>query len=345
MTIPKKMQVLLFSGERQITVKEVPCPHPAAGEVLVAAETSAISAGSELLIYRNQMPESEMADSAIQSLQHALQYPLRYGYCMVGRVIATGKGVAEDWAGKRVFSFEPHGSHFVSAVTALQVVPEDITAEAGVFLANMETAVNFILDGRPLLGEKVVVLGQGIVGLLTSGLLAAHPLSELLVFDRYAPRRTAGLAAGATAAFDPDTAEEQAAAHNRLQKGNYAGADLVYELTGMPEALNLAIELAGFHSRVVVGSWYGRRQAALDLGGNFHRQRIRLVSSQVSTLTPELSGRWNKARRFETAWEGIRSQRPERFITHRYRLEDAAAAYALLDVQPEVALQAVFHYS
>jgi threonine dehydrogenase-like Zn-dependent dehydrogenase len=122
------------------------------------------------------------------------------------------------------------------------------------------------------------------------------------------------------------------------------GADLVYELSGAPEALNTAIKMTGFAGRIVVGSWYGQKQAGLDLGGRFHRSRIQIKSSQVSTLAPELTGRWTKQRRFDLAWDMIRRLEPQRFITHRFPLRQAGEAYNLLVQHPEKALQILFQY-
>lgn len=340
---PRLFDALYFTGERKVEVRQETLAKLQAGQVLVAAECSAISAGSELLIYSNQMPNVP-EDAGIDPVSHSLEYPLRYGYCMVGRVIEVGEDVSPDWIGQRVFAFQPHGSHFIAAVDELLPVPADISAEDAVFLANTETAVNLVMDGAPALGEQVVVLGLGVVGLLTTALLAEFPLAQLLAFDRLAERRAAGLAVGAQQSGDPGNPADVTALKELLKRNDYVGADLLYELSGVPAALNLAIELAGYNSRIIAGSWYGQRQAALDLGGRFHRQRMQIISSQVSTVAPEFSGRWSKARRFSQAWEAIRKIRPSRFITQRYSLFEAAKAYELLDKRPGEALQVVFEY-
>jgi threonine dehydrogenase-like Zn-dependent dehydrogenase len=120
------------------------------------------------------------------------------------------------------------------------------------------------------------------------------------------------------------------------------GADLTYELSGNPSALNDAVALTLFSGRIVIGSWYGEKQVEVNLGGAFHRSRIRLVSSQVSSISPELSGRWDKKRRFDVAWKALERIKPEKWITHRFKLEKAAEAYRLLDENPQDAIQVIF---
>ena len=190
-------------------------------------------------------------------------------------------------------------------------------------MPNMETAVNFLMDGQPLIGEQVVVFGQGVVGLLTTALLARLPLARLLTLDRYPLRRQASLALGAHASLDPAEPQELTRLHTMLQQGQQ-GADLTYELSGNPAALDQAIAATGFSGRVVIGSWYGQKRADINLGGRFHRSRMRLISSQVSTLAPQWTGRWSKARRLQVAWWMLEQVRPAHLITHRFPLAQAA---------------------
>jgi len=338
-------QSLWFDAPRRVTVREETLPEPAAGEVRVKTYASAISPGTEMLIYRGEFPEGMAADEGIAALGGALAYPLKYGYSSVGQVEALGARVAPEWLGRWAFAFHPHESHFVAPVESLLPIPSGISPEDALFLPNTETAVNFLLDGAPLIGEQVAVFGQGIVGLLTTALLARLPLGNLVTFDRLANRRAAALAMGARASLDPVEADEAARLRALLSAGAYEGADLVFELSGAPAALDQAIAAAGFSGRVVVGSWYGRKRAALDLGGRFHRARIRLISSQVSTLTPELLGRWTKARRMDVAWERLRELRPSHLITHRYSFARAAEAYAQVDLRPGETLQVILTHA
>ena len=333
-----KRRALVFTGPRDVTVVEEELSGPGHGEVLVATTASGISAGTELLIYRGDAPTDMALDASIAALEGSTAFPLRYGYAAVGRIVDIGPGVDRQWLDRHVFAFQPHASHFVAPVDDLLALPEGVDPEDGAFIPNLETAVNLVMDGRPLVGERVLVIGQGVVGLLTTALLARFPLEELVTLDRIAGRRAASLALGARAASDPAEAD----ALSRLT--GVDGFDLTFELTGNPAALDQAIALTGYAGRVIIGSWYGRKAAPLNLGGRFHRSRIHLISSQVSTIAPELTGRWTKARRFATVLAMLPVIRPSQFVTQRFRLDEASAAYALLDREPERAIQVLLTY-
>jgi threonine dehydrogenase-like Zn-dependent dehydrogenase len=126
--------------------------------------------------------------------------------------------------------------------------------------------------------------------------------------------------------------------------GLHGGADLTFEVSGNPHALNQAIEATGYSGRVILGSWYGTRMSELSLGGDFHRKRISLVTSQVSTINPRLRGRFTKTRMLNLAWEMIAMLKPSRFITHRFPISRAAEAYKLLDESPGGTIQVLITY-
>jgi threonine dehydrogenase-like Zn-dependent dehydrogenase len=284
-------------------------------------------------------------DETISALAGEFSFPLKYGYAAVGQVTAVGTDVAPEWQGRLVFAFHPHESYFLGSPAELIPVPSTLLPEEAAFLPNMETAVNFLMDGQPLIGEQVAVFGQGIVGLLTTALLARLPLASLVTLDRYPRRREESLVLGAQASLDPETPDALARLHSLLEEEcSYIGADLTYELSGNPTALDQAIAATGFNGRVVIGSWYGQKRADLHLGGRFHRSRIRLISSQVSTLAPEWTGRWSKSRRLQVAWRMLQQVNPAHLITHRFPIAQAAQAYALLDQHPEEAIQVILTY-
>ena len=317
---------------------------PAGDQILVQTLVSAVSAGTELLIYRGEWPPNLPVDESIPALQGAFQYPLKYGYACVGRVLQVGSEVDPSWTGQLVFAFNPHESHFLSRPQDLVPLPPDLPPERAGLLPNMETAVAFVMDGRPLIGERVVVFGQGVVGLLTTALLSRFSLGGLYALDRFALRRDRSVALGADSAFDPADPLAMDSLMTFLEMERGGGADLTYELSGNPAALDQAISVTGFGGRVVVGSWYGAKRADIDLGGKFHRGRIKLVSSQVSTLEPELSGRWTKKRRLNLAIGMLRKLNTLDLTSHRFPISNADEAYALLAQNPGDALQVVLTY-
>ena len=330
-----------FVGPRRVEVQHEEANGPGPGRVLVHARLSAISAGTELLVYRGEAPSEMAADESIAALQGGLSFPLRYGYAAVGDVVQVGEGVDANLTGRRGFAFNPHESLFEAEPESLMEIPGRVSYEDATMLPSMETAVNFAMDGAPLVGENVLIIGQGVIGLLTTALLAQMPLASLITLDTVEARRDMSLKLGATASYDPSAPgvmDEIATAF-----GGH-GADLVYELSGRPEALDTAITLTGYSGRIVIGSWYGTKRAPIDLGGSFHRSRIKVISSQVTTIAPELSGRWDKQRRFETAWRMVERLKPSQLVTHRFPVGEAADAYQLLDESPGDALQVLLTY-
>jgi 2-desacetyl-2-hydroxyethyl bacteriochlorophyllide A dehydrogenase len=345
-----KRRSILFPSSRAAELHEESLPPLGPGKALVETIVSAISSGSELLVYRGQAPEELAVDETITALDGAFGFPIKYGYAAVGRVIDIGPGATSEdktyWLGRLVFAFNPHETYFQAAMSDLHPLPPGLTPEAAVFLPNMETAVSWVMDGRPVIGEQVALLGQGVIGLLTTALLAGLPLAGLVTFDAHTLRRDWSERLGATIVFDPHVpgALDQARQGLEGQKP-YAGADLTYELSGNPQALDMAIALTGYNGRVVIGSWYGRKRVQLDLGGQFHRSHMTLIASQVSTIAPRWRGRWTQARRLGVAWAMIEQHQPQRLITHRFPVEQAAEAYRLLDEQPGEVVQVIFTHS
>ncbi|HEX6939225.1 MAG TPA: zinc-binding alcohol dehydrogenase [Longimicrobiales bacterium] len=333
-----RCRVVEHVAPRVVRVVEEPLGAPGPGRVLVATRVSAISAGTELLVHRGEVPAGVALDESIEALRARFAWPVRYGYAAVGDVIGGGEGTRPELIGRRVFAFQPHRSHFVERAEAVVPLPETLDAGTAAMLPSMEAALGLVMDARPLPGERVLVAGQGVVGLLTTALLARIPLAALVVVDPIPARRRAALALGATAAVEPGDAEALVAG---LTPG---GADLAFELSGNPAALNEVVRATGREGRIIVGSWYGTRRAALDLGTRFHRARLTVRSSQVSRIDPALAGRWSKARRLAFAVELLRRLRPAGLITHRFPVARAAAAFRLLDQTPGDALQVLLTY-
>ena len=340
-----KKKTLYFSSPGRIEIHEEDIPTPNAGEVLVQTLCSAISSGMELLIYRNQALSDVPSNAVVSNPLEPLQYPVKFKSSAVGTVQSVGDGVHPELIGSTVFAFHAHESHFVCPHTDIVPLPPELEPEDGVFLADLEGAVNLLMDGKPIIGERVAVFGQGIMGLLTTRLLANLPLELLLTLDPYLKRRDASLQMGATASLDPlNPGFIEDLWPLFTEDGKFPEADLTYELSGEPAVLDAAIAATAFGGRIVIGSWYGRKQAPLDLGGHFHRNRIQLISSHVDTLAPEFSARWSLMRRQQIALNQLAPVAPSQLISHRYNIADASDAYALLDEDSEQALQVILTY-
>ena len=329
---------LYFTGPSEAAIRPTSV-EMAADEVLVETRVSGISAGTELLIYRGDAPTDLPADETLEALDGDLSFPVRYGYAAVGDVVDAGSAVDDGWLGRTVFGFTPHETRFALPPDRLITVPDAVDPEAMAVFPSVETATSLVLDGRPRVGEEVVVFGAGVVGLCTLGVLSSFPLRRLIAVEPVERRRERARRMGADVAVPPADLDDV------LDAGaGPDGADLVYELSGRPAALDDAIDAAGYDGRVIVGSWYGDKPATLDLGSTFHRDRISVESSQVSTLAPETRGRWSKKRRSDTAVERLRSLGAADLVTHRVPFADAPEAYRLLDRHDDDVLQVLLTY-
>jgi alcohol dehydrogenase len=229
---------IVIAAPRRVEVVEEALPIGRPGQLLVRTEVSAISPGTEMLFYRGQVPADMSVDATLGALAGAeVQFPLRYGYSCVGRVVDVASAADSHWLERRVFAFVPHTSYFWATPDEVLIVPHELAAVRATFLPNMETAVNLVMDGHPGIGERVAVVGQGVVGLLTLALLRQFPLQQLTGVDPIEPRRSAALRLGADSAIWLDDARAP---------GGWESADLVYELSGSPAALNTALALVGF---------------------------------------------------------------------------------------------------
>ena len=326
-------RALYFTGPETVRTRPVDVGAPDGDELRVDTRRSAISAGTELLVYRDEMPSDLRADETIDALDGDLSYPIRYGYAATGVVTGVGRDVDDDWLDRAVFAFVPHQTGFRVTPDDVVALPERMDAETGALLPSVETATNVGLDAAPRIGERAVVFGAGAIGLCVVRQLAAFPLAELVVVDPLVQRRELAREMGADRTIKPDAAGTAV-----------DDADLAVELSGQPAALDDALDAVGYDARVVVGSWYGTKRAALNLGGRFHRDRIEIVSSQVSTIDPSLRGRWDRDRRFDVALDWLDRIDASRLVTHRVPFERAATAYELLDSDPESAVQVVLEY-
>lgn len=332
-----KSRALWFTAPRIAAIREEIVPPPGPGEVRVEAIASAVSAGTEMLVYRGEVPEDLALD--LPTLEGSYAFPIKYGYAVVGRVLDTGSHVEHLSPGDAVFVHHPHQETFVVPARMPVRIPDHLDPSLGVFVANLETALNIVHDTPVRLGETALVFGQGVVGLLVARLLKLAGAEQVLVVDPIEKRRNLALAAGADGAFEPEVLNERG-----MEITGGRGADVAVETSGSGAALQSAIDTVATEGTVVVASWYGTKPVTLALGGHFHRGRVRLRSSQVGRLNPELAPRWDRARRMETVIGLLDRLDLGDLISHRIPFDGAPEAYRLIDERPGEAVQVVFTY-
>jgi threonine dehydrogenase-like Zn-dependent dehydrogenase len=200
----------------------------------------------------------------------------------------------------------------------------------------METALGIVHDANPRFGECVLLIGQGVVGLLTAEILVRAGTGKVITVEPYAERRRVSEAIGCVALSPGGELPERV-----LECTDGRGVDVAINVSGSAQGLQQAIDSLAFEGTVVEASWYGSRQVTVDLGRAFHRKRLKIRSSQVSRIDPALTGRWDKLRRLNRVLELLQDLRPSRYISHRFALSRAAQAYELLEKHPERSIQIV----
>jgi threonine dehydrogenase-like Zn-dependent dehydrogenase len=270
------------TGTGQGSVRREALPEPGPQEVMVRTLYSGVSRGTETLVFRGEVPESEYARLRAPFQGGDFPGPVKYGYISVGLVEAGPDALL----GRTVFCLFPHQTRYVVPVDAVYPLPDGVPAERAVLAANLETAVNGLWDATPRIGDRVTVVGAGTLGCLVAWLAARIPGCTVELVDVNAER--AGVAATLGAGFaTPATATPD--------------ADLVAHTSGNPEGLMRALELAAFEAHVVEMSWYGNRMVPLPLGEGFHARRLSLRSSQVGAVATAQRARWTSRRRLELA--------------------------------------------
>jgi 2-desacetyl-2-hydroxyethyl bacteriochlorophyllide A dehydrogenase len=326
-----KAQALVFVAPGRVELREVDAGQPGDGEVLVRTAYSGISSGTEMLAYRGELDPDLVLDETIGSLGGTFAYPFAYGYSCAGHV--EGGALAE---GTAVFAFHPHQDRFVAAASDVVVVGALPPRQATLFPL-VETALQVSLDAGPVLEEPLVVLGLGAVGVLV-GLILTRAGARVLAAEPRGWRRRAATAVGLRTVSPEDLPARVA------EETRGAGVPLVVEASGNPEALASALPLLAHEGTALVASWYGSKPVTLPLGAEFHRRRLQIRSTQVSTIPVHLQGRWNVERRRAAALELMSELPLQALATHEFSLADAPSAFAAVDRGEEGLLHAALWY-
>jgi threonine dehydrogenase-like Zn-dependent dehydrogenase len=312
-------RALFHTGPRCVEIRELPAPRPAAGEVLVRTTRSGISGGTERLVYRGEVPADFALDDTIDALTGTFSYPFAYGYACVGEVAESGQ---------QVFAFHPHQDVFVAQPSELIPLP-GIDPAAATLFPLVETALQVTLDAGAGYRDQVVVLGGGVLGLLT-GLLLQRAGWRPLIAEPLEWRRAIAGRLGVITVPPTELANEV--------------VPLVIDASGNPDAPALALNMLAHEGTLLIASWFGAKPVVLPLGGAFHRRRLTIRSTQVSTVPARLSGTWTRSRRRQEAVALLPELPLAQLCTDIFDFDHAAEAFRAVDEGKPGLMHAVLTY-
>lgn len=315
---------LAAPGRGEIRGATLPARGP--DEVLVRAEVSAISRGTEALVFAGRVPPSEYASMRCPHQEGDFPAPVKYGYASVGMV----EEGPPELRGQRVFALYPHQDWYNLPAAAALLVPDTVPSERAALAANMETAVNALWDAAPRVGDRIAIVGAGMVGCLVASLVARIPGTDVELID-IDPRRAALAAALGCRFAQPDSAS--------------GDRDLVFHSSASESGLATGLRLAGFEATVIELSWYGDKPVAAPLGEGFHRRRLRLISSQVGEVATARRARRSRRERLNFALALLTDPVYDRLITGHCTLDALPERLAKLARAPDGALAEIVHYA
>lgn len=288
-------------------LRDEPIAAPDIDEVLVRTRYSGLSRGTERLVFEGRVPASEHGRMRGPNMGGDFPFPVKYGYCAVGEVVAG----APMLIGRTVFALHPHQDRFVLPAMRVAATPPDLPPRRAILSANMETALNAIWDSGASAGDRIVIVGAGVLGLLCASIAVRLAGAEVTVVDIADARRPVAEALGARFAA-PDAATRD--------------ADVVIHASASAAGLATALDCAGDQGTIVELSWHGEGLTPVPLGGAFHSKRLKLISSQVGQLPPLRAPRWTYARRMRKAMELLADDRLDALITDDVAFDDLPAA-------------------
>jgi threonine dehydrogenase-like Zn-dependent dehydrogenase len=287
-------------------IRPVTLPEPGAGEVLVRSLYSGVSRGTETLVFRGGVPASQHRAMRAPFQEGEFPGPVKYGYLNVG-VVAAGP---PELRGRTVFCLYPHQTSYVVPASAVVPLPDGVPPARAVLAGTVETAVNALWDAPPLVGDRVAVVGAGMVGCAVAGLLARFPGVRVQLVD-VDPTRAAVAGALGTGFASPADAT--------------GGCDLVVHASASADGLARSLELLAPEGTVVELSWYGDRRVSVPLGESFHSRRLTIRGSQVGTVSPARAGRRGYADRLALALELLADPAFDALVTGECDFEELPA--------------------
>lgn len=332
-------EALWFPAPSTTELRSEPLAECGPREVTVEVMSSAISQGTETLIYRGEGPTDQAVTPRTCLGESMGSFPIKYGYQSVGVVTEAGResGYSE---GDVVFCRYPHQDRYTIDPDdeIMYKLPDYPDPEIAVFGNLLEVATNALLDVPVRLGEIVAVHGLGVVGLFCAQ-LAARSAGLVIGIDKVESRRRRAKEFGIHAVASPEEAHDLI-----MELTNGRGVDISFEVSGAPPALQAALDSTAFEGTVVVISWYGEKVVPLVLSPNFHMKRLRMVSSQVNVIGAPLRARWDAKRRMDLVWDLLPTLHPAEMITHRFPFAQAQSAFDIFSDSAADPLAVVLTY-
>lgn len=337
-------QYLHFQGNGKIThSKKTELIFSDKDDLLIQSIYSGISYGTESKLLFGSWPKELFLDDTFKSMQKKVEYPLAYGYSSVGVIKDVNCNTNNYLVGKHVFSFKEHGKYHIASLEDVLFLDGLKSIKSAVLIPNLETALSLTMDMAPIAGERIAVIGLGVVGQLVVSILKQFPLKEVVGIDRISNRcdLSESLFSGFMDNYSAICLEENQTSYEAILKD----FDGVIEVSGSLDGLKLATKITDNSGRIVIGSFYDSDDFSKVFTGQFHRSHITLKNSQVSKIPAHLRDRFNKKRRMDFVLDLLKSYDFSDLFTHEFSFEDAQSAYDLLKNKKQESVQVVLNYS
>ncbi len=318
-------QALWYAAADRIELRTAEVPPPKPGHVVIKTRYSGISRGTERLVYQGHVPHSEHQRMRCPYQEGEFPHPVKYGYALTGEIVdGPPKKI-----GQRVFVLHPHQQLASVEAAHIHVIPDAVPLRRATLSANMETAVNVMWDAAPAPGERILVIGGGVLGLLIAGLAAQAGENEVTLVDKDPARASVAQTLGATFAL-PDTAPNE--------------QHLIIHTSATEAGLKQALTHAAPDGRIIEASWFGDKQVTLPLGEAFHSRRLRIISSQVGAIPPSHRDQWTFAKRMQKALAHLEDAKFDALITGEINFTEAPAALPKVLANDSSGLMTVLRY-
>ncbi|MBD25205.1 MAG: dehydrogenase [Candidatus Marinimicrobia bacterium] len=318
-------QALWYTERGRIELRRTALPPPEEGHVVIKAHYSGVSRGTERLIHQGLIPRSEYQRMRCPYQEGEFPNSVKYGYALTGEIMdGPRKSI-----GKKVFVLHPHQSFAKVDAAHVHQIPDGLPLRRAALAANMETAVNVIWDTAPSPGERILIIGGGVLGLLIAGLITISGRNEVTITDKNPARASIAQLLGAKFTLPKIAPNEQ---------------QVIIHTSATEIGLRQALNHAASDGRIVEASWFGNREITLPLGESFHSKRLRLISSQVGAIPPSHRDQWTFAKRMQKALAHLEDERFDALITGEINFDDAPTTLPNALTNDSSGLMTVLHY-